>query len=169
MQLDFFIQFHKLFILIILFNSLSLNVIHVVVFASSVLFFVCYMSHVTFVPILLIYEFFALTEYFLLLLLLSRFSRVRLCATPQTVAHQAPLSLGFSRQEHWSGVPLPSPNIFQCYVLTLNAFSLYIILVISLVIVQEFTIYISTHQNLLLIYINFNTIQKFCSYIASSS
>ena len=35
-----------------------------------------------------------------LLLLLSRFSRVRLCVTPQTAAHQAPLSLGFSRQEH---------------------------------------------------------------------
>ena len=45
----------------------------------------------------------------MLLLLLSRFSRVRLCATPQTAAHQAPLSLGFSRQEHWSGLPLPSP------------------------------------------------------------
>ena len=45
----------------------------------------------------------------LLLLLLSRFSRVRLCATPQTAAHQAPPSLGFSRQEHWSGVPFPSP------------------------------------------------------------
>ena len=45
----------------------------------------------------------------LLLLLLSRFSRVRLCATPQTAAHQAPLSLGFSRQEHWSGLPFPSP------------------------------------------------------------
>ena len=43
------------------------------------------------------------------LLLLSRFSRVRLCATPQTAAHQAPPSLGFSRQEHWSGVPFPSP------------------------------------------------------------
>ena len=40
----------------------------------------------------------------LLLLLLSRFSRVRLCETPSTEAHQAPLSLGFSRQEHWSGV-----------------------------------------------------------------
>ena len=40
----------------------------------------------------------------LLLLLLSRFSRVWLCATPQTAAHQAPPSLGFSRQEHWSGV-----------------------------------------------------------------
>ena len=45
----------------------------------------------------------------MLLLLLSRFSRVRLCATPQTSAHQAPPSLGFSRQEHWSGLPFPSP------------------------------------------------------------
>ena len=45
----------------------------------------------------------------ILLLLLSRFSHVRLCATPETAAHQAPLSLGFSRQEHWSGLPLPSP------------------------------------------------------------
>ena len=45
----------------------------------------------------------------LLLLLLSRFSCVWLCATPQTVAHQAPPSLGFSRQEHRSGLPFPSP------------------------------------------------------------
>ena len=44
-----------------------------------------------------------------LLLLLSHFSRVRLCATPETAAHQAPPSLGFSRQEHWSGLPFPSP------------------------------------------------------------
>ena len=43
------------------------------------------------------------------LLLLSHFSRVRLYATPQTAAHQAPLSLGFSRQEHWSGLPFPFP------------------------------------------------------------
>ena len=47
--------------------------------------------------------------YTLLLLLLSCFSRVWLCATPQTAAHQAPPSLGFSRQEHWSGLPFPSP------------------------------------------------------------
>ena len=46
----------------------------------------------------------------LLLLLLSRFSRVGLCATPQMAAHQAPPSLGFSRQEHWSGLPFPSPT-----------------------------------------------------------
>ena len=45
----------------------------------------------------------------LLLLLLSRFSRVWLCATPQIAAQQAPPSLGFSRQEHWSGLPFPSP------------------------------------------------------------
>ena len=44
-----------------------------------------------------------------LLLLLSRFSHVRLCLTPWTAAHQACLSMGFSRQEHWSGLPFPSP------------------------------------------------------------
>ena len=43
----------------------------------------------------------------LLLLLRSHFSRVRLCVTPQTAAHQAPQSLGFSRQEYWSGLPFP--------------------------------------------------------------
>ena len=45
----------------------------------------------------------------LLLLLLSCFSRFRLCATPQMAAHQPPPSLGFSRQERWSGLPFPSP------------------------------------------------------------
>ena len=44
-----------------------------------------------------------------IILLLNRFSRVRFCATPETVAHQAPPSLGLSRQEHWSGLPFPSP------------------------------------------------------------
>ena len=42
-------------------------------------------------------------------LLLSHFSCVQLCATPYTAAHQAPPFLGFSRQEHWSGLPFPSP------------------------------------------------------------
>ena len=42
------------------------------------------------------------------MLLLSCFSHVWLCATPQMAANQAPLSLGFSRQEHWSGLPFPS-------------------------------------------------------------
>ena len=44
-----------------------------------------------------------------LLLLLSHISCVRLCVTPQMAAHQVPLSLGFSRQEYWSGLPFPSP------------------------------------------------------------
>ena len=52
------------------------------------------------------------------------FSRVRLLTTPWTAAHQAPPSMGFSRQEYWSGVPLPSlfknthvskaGNVFRC-------------------------------------------------------
>ena len=45
----------------------------------------------------------------MLMLLLSCFSRIWLCATPETAAHQAPRSLGFSRQEHWSGLPFPPP------------------------------------------------------------
>ena len=48
------------------------------------------------------------TWYKELLLLLSCFSCVRLCVTPWTAAYQAPLSMGFSRQEYCSGVPLPS-------------------------------------------------------------
>ena len=40
-------------------------------------------------------------------------SRVRLLATPWTAAYQAPLSMGFSRQEYWSGVPLPSPSVTE--------------------------------------------------------
>ena len=46
----------------------------------------------------------------MLLLQLSCFSRVQLCATPKTAAHQASLSLGFSRQEHWSELPI----LLQC-------------------------------------------------------
>ena len=37
-------------------------------------------------------------------------NRVRLFATPWTVAHQAPPSMGFSRQEYWGGLPFPSPG-----------------------------------------------------------
>ena len=48
-------------------------------------------------------------QMYTLLLLLSHFSRVRLSETPEMAAHQAPPSLGFSRQEHWSGLPFPSP------------------------------------------------------------
>ena len=37
-------------------------------------------------------------------------SRVQLFATPWTIAYQPPLSVGFSRQEYWSGLPFPSPG-----------------------------------------------------------
>ena len=40
----------------------------------------------------------------------QKFRCVRLCATPQTVARQAPPSVGFSRQESWSGLPFPTPR-----------------------------------------------------------
>ena len=51
-------------------------------------------------------------------------SRVWLLATPWTAAHQAPPSMGFSRQEYWSGVPLLSPalNIYMKIVLWWNTF-----------------------------------------------
>ena len=42
--------------------------------------------------------------------MLSRFSCIRLLATLWTVVRQAPLSMGFSRQEYWSGLPFPSPG-----------------------------------------------------------
>ena len=42
--------------------------------------------------------------------LLSRFNHVRLSASPWTVARQGPLSMGFSRQEHWSGLLCPPPG-----------------------------------------------------------
>ena len=45
-----------------------------------------------------------------ILLHLSRFSFVQLFATLWTVAHQTPLSMGCSRQEHWSGLPFPTPG-----------------------------------------------------------
>ena len=68
-----------------------------------------YNSHFNFCAHYIIY-FVGLHDLLLLmLLLLNHFSRPRLCATPQTAAYQAPPSLGFSRQEHWSGLPFPSP------------------------------------------------------------
>ena len=72
---------------------------HFITFLKETLFPLAVILHFLHPPILAV----------LLLLLLSCFSRVQLCATPETAAHQAPPSLGFSRQEHWSGLPFPSP------------------------------------------------------------
>ena len=52
--------------------------------------------------------------------LLRHFSCVRLCVTQWTAAHQAPLSTGFSRQEHWSGLPFPSPRFLISITKTIN-------------------------------------------------
>ena len=46
---------------------------------------------------------------------LSHFSRVELCVTPWTAAHQAPPSTGVSRQEYWSGLPFPSPEGYSIF------------------------------------------------------
>ena len=51
-------------------------------------------------------------------------SRVRLFATPWTVARQAPLSMEFSRQENWSGLPFPTPGIFLTQEWNLRLFCL---------------------------------------------
>ena len=69
----------------------------------------CYEGYIFYIPLIKNIQFKFASILVLLLLLLSPFSHVRLCATPETAAHQAPLSLGFSRQEHWSGLPFPSP------------------------------------------------------------
>ena len=55
-------------------------------------------------------------------------SCVRLFPNPWTAAYQAPLSMGFSRQEYWSGVPLPSPfrGLVICYCMKLDIFMIYI-------------------------------------------
>ena len=50
-------------------------------------------------------------------------SRVRLLATPWTAPYQAPLPMGFSRQEDWSGLPLPSPYVFTTTVLNATRMS----------------------------------------------
>ena len=59
-------------------------------------------------------------------------SRVRLLATPWTLAYQAPPSMGFSRQEYWSGVPLPSP-IYRSFVSLGRYIPKYFILFIAMV------------------------------------
>ena len=59
-------------------------------------------------------ELLAMLLLLLLLLLLSHFSHVQLCVNPQTAAHQAPPSLGFSRQEHWSGETINLEILYLC-------------------------------------------------------
>ena len=61
-------------------------------------------------------------------------SRVRLLATPWTAAYQAPPSMGFSKQEYWSGVPLPSPIL-------VNTYWYFIIVLLYIYLISNMTIY----------------------------
>ena len=70
-----------------------------------------------------------------MLLLLSRFSRVRHCATLWTAAHQAPLSTGFSRQKYWRGLPFPSPR-YLLYTTSFHAL-LFLFLVTAILVNQK--------------------------------
>ena len=89
-----------------------------------------------------------------LLLLLSRFSRVRLFVTPWTAAHQAPPPMGFSRQEYWSGVPLPSlitcgESCYSkvktlCYLIKLE--NIVLVFLVILLIIDFFSAYLLKSQ-----------------------
>jgi len=76
-------------------------------------------------------------------------SRVRLFATPQTAAHQAPLSMGFSRQEYWSGVPLPSPCTYILHVY------IYVYIYIYMYICIYIYMYFTPHIFCMYIYVTF--------------
>ena len=69
----------------------------------------CYIKHIKWILYFWYIYIYIYIHIYTYMLLLSHFSRARLCATPSTAAHQAPLTLGFSRQEHWSGLPFPFP------------------------------------------------------------
>ena len=93
-----------------LFSSSSLSTIRVV---SS-----AYLRLLIFLPAILIPACASSSPAFLMMysahklnkVKVKSFSRVRLFATPWTAAYQAPLSMGFSRQEYWNGLPFPSPD-----------------------------------------------------------
>ena len=89
---------------IIVFNELIIQNSHMEKQLIQLLFVDNLVFHINF-----LYKIFKtqINNTMLLLLLLSCFSHVRLCATPQMAAHQTPPSLGFSRQEYWSGLPFP--------------------------------------------------------------
>ena len=77
-------------------------------------------------------------------------SHVRLLATPWTVAHQAPQSMGFSRQESWSGVPSPPPIIYTYIYICIYMYAciyIYIDVYICMYIVGvQATSWTATHQ-----------------------
>ena len=75
---------------------------------------------------------------------LKSLSRVQLLVTPWTVAHQTSSSMGFSRQEYWSGVPLPSPKLRYTNLIYVYHEVIYIILYISFI--HKFSEHPSSHR-----------------------
>ena len=69
-----------------------------------------YMNSVYFLPLFCKSKVITKQKVYFLKVKVKSLCRVRLFGTPWTVAYQAPLSMGFSRQEYWSGVPFPSPG-----------------------------------------------------------
>ena len=96
-------------------------------------FVINFLTLIFLIKVQLVYNIF-LVSGMLLLLLLNRFSRVQLCATPQMAVHQAPLSLGFSGQEYWSGLPFSSPmvsgiqhsNLFMCMCVCIHIYMFFV-------------------------------------------
>ena len=80
------------------------------------------------------------------LLLLSHFSHVWLFATPWTAAYQPPPPMGFSRQEYWSGVPLPSPNPWAELPVFYSNFPVSILYMV-VYICQSYSHAVGNHQN----------------------
>ena len=56
-------------------------------------------------------------------IVVSSLSRVRLFAAPWTIAHQVPSSMGFFRQEHWTGLPFPSPGDLSSHATHVSCFA----------------------------------------------
>ena len=86
-------------------------------------------------------------------------SRVRPSATPWTAAFQAPLSMGFSRQKYWSGVPLPSPLWSHSNLLLVSALTFYSLCLFSSFIVTSH----HTATGWILSYLSLISILSFCS------
>ena len=94
------------------------------------------------------------------------FSRVRLLATPRTAAYQAPPSMGFSGQQYWSGVPLPSPIYVYTHIYTYVYVYIHICIHTYMSIYTD--VYVYTHMCIYImciyihiyIYIQWNIIQS---------
>ena len=85
--------------------------IHSLFIYSFIYLHISWITQLTFIECFLSGRYALVSGYSLLLLLFSHSSHVRLFVTPWTVARQAPLSLGFPRQEYWSGLPFPPGDL----------------------------------------------------------